>query len=333
MRHYCTLFDINYLPNFLALYHSLSRQVKGIKIHAFCMDDKSFNYLKEYPDVLVGKIKCISKGELISEFPILSKIELERSIVEFYFTCSSFITNYVMEKELSANYVTYLDADLYFFDSPDKIFDEIGNSSIAIIPHNFFGVGKRYIKYGIYNVGWVTFKNDKQGRACLKSWKDNCEEWCFDYYDAQNKRFGDQKYLDNWKDNFKSVKVIEQKGANLAPWNVGQYNINLNKNGKLYVDNDPLIFYHFASFKKLKDNVYTTNCSLYLSRPNDILKSYIYKLYLDQIVNFISFINKDNVRIVVLEKNRADVNQTIKQKINKYFIFIIRWYYNDFIYI
>jgi hypothetical protein len=332
MRHYCTLFDVNYLPNFLALYHSLVKQDKGMKIYAFCMDNQSFDYLTNYPDTLEGNIKCISLDELTLKYPVLSKIKKERSIVEFYFTCSSFITMYVIQDELFATHVTYLDADLFFFDTPEKIFHELGNASVGIIAHKFYGRGNRYLKYGIYNVGWVSFKNDEQGRACLKSWKENCEEWCFDYYDVQNERFGDQKYLDSWQKDFKEVKVLQQKGANVAPWNVGQYNIIVAENGKLYIDEYPLVFYHFASFKKVKQDVYTTNLSLYFSRPSNILKEKIYKTYLDQISNYAVLINKNIDQVGVMNKNRVAVQQSIRQKLNKFFTSIIRWYFNDYIY-
>jgi uncharacterized protein YdcH (DUF465 family) len=332
MRHYCTLFDANYLPNFLALYHSLEAQNNGLKIYAFCMDDSSFDYLVNYSSSIDGRIKCVSLVELLKEFPELSDIKKQRSIVEFYFTCSSFITTYVMHKNAETTHVTYLDADLLFFDSPEEIFKELGVASVGIIAHKFFGRGKKYLKYGTYNVGWVTFKNDEQGKACLKSWRENCEDWCFDYYDEENERFGDQKYLDNWEREFKGVKVIQQKGANLAPWNAGQYDIRINKDGKLYVDEFPLVFYHFASFKKVVSGVYTTNLSLYLSRPSNILKNKIYKVYLDLVSSYAELINTETAKVEAMKKNRVAIKQSAKQKLNKLFTSAIRWYFNDYIY-
>lgn len=331
MRYYCTLFDLNYLPNFLALYHSLAQQDNNIHIYAFCMDKESFDYLSAYPNSIEGKIKCISLDKLFNEFPVLLNIKKERSTAEFYFTCSSFITSFVIRKEILSTYVTYLDADLFFFQKPDLIFDEIGDYSVGIIPHKFFGYGKRYLKYGIYNVGWVTFKNDKQGIACLDSWRDNCEKWCFDYYDKQNDRFGDQKYLDSWEERFNSIKIIQQKGANLAPWNVGQYVITINEKNKLYVDEDPLVFYHFASFKKVGINSYTTNLSLYFSRPSKIIKEKIYNNYLEHVSNYALMIKKNINQVEIMKKNRIDVQQSFIQKITKTFKSILRWYFNDYI--
>lgn len=332
MRLYCTLFDVNYLPNFLVLYNSLIEQSDDLEIYAFCMDDISFDYLNKNREIFEPYINPVSLAELMSEFSVLFKIKQERSLVEFYFTCSPFIATYVMQRNSSVDHVTYLDADLLFFDSPEKIFQELGNYSVGIIAHKFHGWGKRFVKYGIYNVGWVTFKNDEIGKACLNSWKNKCEEWCFDYYDEEYERFGDQKYLDTWEKEFKNVKVIEQKGANLAPWNAGNYNVQVKANGKLYVDEDPLVFYHFASFRKVNANVYTTNLSLYLSRPSMTLKERIYTYYLSLLSNYATLINNDIVNVEILKKNRGTVQMSFRGKVNKIINSIIRSYFNDFIY-
>lgn len=332
MRHYCTLFDINYLPNFLALYESLISTSEEIKIHAFCMDEQSADYLSKYPGVKKETIICVSLNQLIAHFPELRKIKKERSLVEFYFTCSSFICSFVLEK-FNCNYIAYLDADLFFFDSPEKIFEELGDASVGIVEHRFHGWGKRYEKYGKYNVGLIIFKNDDKGRMCLKSWKDNCAEWCFDYYDERNERFADQKYLDKWEKNFQGVKVIHQKGANVAPWNSGLYNFNIKKD-KIFVDEFPLIFYHFASFKKINSNTYTTNLSLYLSRPSNILKQSVYKFYLNKVEACALKINTlSNKKNDVMKKNRVIINQTnFKKNISKKFAELARWYFNDYIF-
>jgi len=335
MHYYCTLFDINYLPNFLALYHSLaSNSNKGLKIYAFCMDDKSFDYLSVYQEDNQNEIICVRLSELKAHFPQLDEISKARSVVEFYFTCSPFICTYVFNMEKTCPDVTYLDADLRFFDSPELIFNEIGKASIAIIEHKFFGWGKRYLKYGRFNVGWVTFKNDSNGMACLASWLNDCAEWCYDYYDEVGQRFGDQKYLDKWERDFSQVKIIRQNGANLAPWNVGQYKITRDQKGQISINKDPLVFYHYASFKKV-DDFYTTSVSRYMTRPSVILKKYIYKKYLDEVSVFSDHINSyiQSDKADIMKKNRTEVNQTnFRKRVTQAFTSFRRWYFNDYIY-
>ena len=44
-----------------------------------------------------------------------------------------------------------------------------------------------------------------------------------------------------------NVKIIKNKGANLATWNIENYKIAKNEEGIL-VDDDPLVFFHFHGF-------------------------------------------------------------------------------------
>ncbi|WP_316840672.1 hypothetical protein [Pedobacter gandavensis] len=335
MRYYCTLFDVNYLPNFLALYDSLLHTSTKLKIYAFCMDQKSYDYLSKYQGNSVGEIVCVNLSQLMNEFPILTELKQQRSIVEFYFSCSPFICSYVFLKEQSCALLTYLDADLYFFSSAEKIYEEIGDASVAIIEHKFHGWGKRYMKYGRFNVGWVSFRRDTEGQKCLKSWLNDCQEWCFDYYDEAGQRFGDQKYLDKWEHEFSGVKIIKQKGANVAPWNAGQYKISKNAQNQIFIDQDVLVFYHFASFKKIAPDTYTTSMSRYMVRPCPVLKTDIYKKYLNEVAKYSEIINKAlaSDAAEVMKKNRTAVNQnSIRKSATQLFTSFRRWYYNDYIY-
>src|ERR1051325_9889605 len=92
-------------------------------------------------------------------------------------------------------------------------------------------------KFGIYNVGWVSFRNDARGRLVLRWWRERCVDWCFDV--VEDARFGDQKYLDDWPQRFEGVHVVQHQGANLAAWNVANHLVT-ERDGVLFVDEVPL---------------------------------------------------------------------------------------------
>jgi len=305
---YCTLFDINYLPHALSLCESLDKYIDSYIIYCFCMDDESYSYLNSLNR---KAIKPISHLQLEAHYPELQIAQSNRSRIEYYFTCTSAVCSYVFNCFPKTEMTTYLDADLYFFSSPEPIYQELNNSSIGIIEHRFSFFGKRYQKYGKYNVGWVSFRNDQSARKCLEDWRKNCLEWCYDR--LENGQFADQKYLDYWPDKYTGVHIIQHLGANLAPWNIGRYRLKIEPVSKqILVNNSSLIFYHFASFKQVDKTRYITNCSLYLVFLTKKIKNNIYLPYLKSIKRYnnefgVKFIKKNRI-----EYTSGSYNQRLK---------------------
>ena len=75
---------------------------------------------------------------------------------------------FVLAREAGAEWVTYLDGDLFFFVSPAIIYEELEDASVAIIPHRYPPKLARLRKFGTYNVGWVGARNDSDGAAVIQ---------------------------------------------------------------------------------------------------------------------------------------------------------------------
>ena len=168
-----------------------------------------------------------------------------------------------------------------------------------------------YEKYGKYNVGWVSFRNNANGLKCLEDWRQDCVRWCYDK--LEDGKFGDQKYLDSWPDKYAGIKVINNIGANVAPWNVGRYRLHRDSStNKITVNNYDLIFYHFAGFKQLDNENYITNVSRYFVSLKGILRNSIYLPYVKKLREYNNAIGQN-----ILIKNRkeylaSDIMQLIK---------------------
>jgi lipopolysaccharide biosynthesis glycosyltransferase len=169
---------------------------------------------------------------------------------------------------------------MFFFSSPEPVFEELGENSILIIPHRFSDNNKHNKRFGIYNVGFLSFRNDEWGRKCLEWWRNKCIEWCYDREEAN--RFADQKYLDYWPSLFEKVCELTHKGTNLAPWNID--NFKYKKNGEsILVDDDKLIIYHFNSLNKKSSALYDIGTRVYGSQLSDLLLVNVYKVYINKI--------------------------------------------------
>jgi len=274
MYHFCTYFDQHYLDKGLALYHSLTAHCSPFRLWILCMDEITYGILME---MKLPRVQLISLLDFESDDPRLLDAKQNRSLIEYYFTCTPSLPLYVMDHDPEVDIITYVDADLYFFSSIEPIFQELGNLSVLIIGHRFPPSLKYREIFGIFNVGMLSFRRDNNGLECLHWWRDRCLEWCYDR--IENDRFADQKYLDDWPDRFAGVVVLEQKGAGLAPWNLANY-VYSGKNTELLIDGQPIILYHFHGVKRINRWLYDTNVIEYEIRLPEIVKQRLYTPYL-----------------------------------------------------
>jgi len=243
------------------------------------MDRACYNALSQ---IKLPNIRLIALEDFEAGDKELLAAKENRTLIEYYFTCTASLPLFIFNASFEVGRVTYLDADLFFFGNPEPIFDEIGCHSVAIIGHRFPPHLKHHEKYGIYNVGWLSFKRDKHALTGLHWWREQCIEWCYDR--VEDGRFADQRYLDTWPARIPSIVILQHKGANLAPWNVSNYKIRAD-GGRVWVDEQPLIFYHFHGLKKVNAWIYDPNLALYRVRGSRSMLRIIYAPYFANLLN------------------------------------------------
>jgi hypothetical protein len=243
---YCTYLDHNYLSRAVVTIASLRRFDAKTPIYILALSDLCATMLHE---LALPNVEIIPLATLEAAYPELAEIKATRKKIEYYFTLSPFLPHYLFA-QTTADRITYIDADLYFFTSPTAVLDSLGAASVAITPHRFSFEYRNHFIFGSFTVAWITYRRCAEGLDCLNTYKAECTAWCYDRLEGE--RFGDQKYLDTWPDRYPSLKIIEHKGVNLAIWNIHNYMFRM-KNDVLMVDEDPLVFYHFSSTKMLPD--------------------------------------------------------------------------------
>ncbi|HLP15684.1 MAG TPA: hypothetical protein VK470_05465 [Bacteroidota bacterium] len=280
MYYFCTYFDKNYYSRARALYESLRRQKTSFVLYALCLDGESERRVRALG---FDNFIPIGLSELESSDPELAQSKTTRSKVEFYFTCTAALCRFVMERFTAVALLTYLDADLYFFAHPEPIFRELEGASIGIIPHRYSLLASVHKRHGIYNVGWVSFRRDEEGLACIHRWREQCIEWCYDR--VEDGKFADQKYLEQWPERFTRVRVIAHKGANVGSWNIAN-DVMREVQGRLYVGDVPLIFFHFACFSQITPQLFNTSFAgnyAFLSRT---VRRRIYLPYIEELLGY-----------------------------------------------
>ncbi|ANV98025.1 glycosyl transferase [Helicobacter enhydrae] len=232
--NYCTLFDSNYLTRGIAMLESLNRHTQDFHLYILAFDTLAYNILT---NINHPKTTIISMEQF--ETPDLLQVKQDRTRGEYCWTCTPFIIDYCIQT-FNLSHCTYLDADLYFFDNPNILIDEMQDNSVLLTKHNYTPKYNQEATSGIYCVQFMTFKATQKGLEALQWWKDRCFEWCYARF--ENGKFGDQKYLDDWTQRFEGVHVLQNIRGGLAPWNIQQYH-----------DISP-IFYHFHHLKFIDED-------------------------------------------------------------------------------
>jgi hypothetical protein len=232
---FCTLFDVNYLSRGLVLYRSLRAVSPASTLRVFCMDDQTQVLLER---LALPGLAVVRLDELESYDVQLRAIKPTRSQIEYCWTATPSVCLYSLEREPELQMITYLDADLMFFQDPAPVFDELDDGSILLTPHG--------TPPGGYIVQFMPFRRDERAFTALQWWRERCLEWCYDR--SEGDRFGDQAYLDDWPERFEGVRVLRHPGAAAGPWNDSSCSFR-REGGGVTVNGRPLIFYHYATLR------------------------------------------------------------------------------------
>jgi hypothetical protein len=242
VEHFVTLFDSHYLPQGLCLHHSLGIQGEPFHLWILAIDDACAEALE------ILSLECVTVLRLTEiETERLLSVKNKRSIGEYCWTLTPFLPSHVFVRAPRLDRVTYIDADLYFFDKPNLLLEEFSQSGkhVLLTEHAFGPEYADKIRYGRFCVQFMTFRNTEESRRMLQWWQDRCIEWCFSK--EEEGKFGDQKYLDVWPTLFqKEVHILTQTERTLAPWNVAHFE---RTTGRVHP-----VFYHFHSLKIVAPN-------------------------------------------------------------------------------
>ncbi len=244
MLHFCTLFDSNYLARALAMYRSLERHTPAFHLYVFAFDRQAELVLKELA------LKHVTVIDLVTfEDEALLAVKASRTRAEYCWTSTSSTIRYVLQTYQTPHCI-YLDADLYFYQNPQLLLDEIpADKSVLITAHRYTPAYDKSALSGKYCVQFMYFRNDIHGLEVLEWWRNACLAWCYNRFEEE--KFGDQKYLDDWTTRFDTVHELQYLGGGLAPWNIQQYALAnpqqlLEKSTRKVFE---AIFFHFHGVK------------------------------------------------------------------------------------
>lgn len=271
------------------MYQSLAATESNFHFYIFAFDDFTATALQT---MQLDKVTVITLTEFEDEE--LLRVKPTRSRGEYCWTCTSSTIWYCLHTFNIPN-CTYIDADLFFYQSPRVLIDEMpANKHVMITEHRYTYYYDQSTVSGKYCVQFMYFDQHDTSLKVLHHWRNQCLEWC--YNRIEDGKFGDQKYLDTWTQHFDCVHELQHLGGGLAPWNIQQYQFQRNNQFQLIGTSKATqktfeaIFYHFHGLK-LYDNgkfIYAPNTY----RINHAIEQVFYQPYITALQQAHSLITK-----------------------------------------
>ena len=132
--HFCTLFDMRYAARGLAMLESLEKHFAGDKtVTILAMDETTPDMIRKMgrPHWKVIVAEQLEDAELL-------EARATRPHREFCWTCAPALAARMVDIHAPGDTVVYVDADLYFFSSPQLLLDELNDGgNILIHEHRY----------------------------------------------------------------------------------------------------------------------------------------------------------------------------------------------------
>jgi hypothetical protein len=274
----------------MCLHASLLEHAQPFHLWILCMDELVEQQLRQ---LALPHVSLIPLQEV--ETDALLGVKNGRTRGEYCWTLTPFTPQFVFDRDQAVKRVTYLDADLFFFDSPNILLKELEESGkdVLITEHAYAPEYDQTVTSGRFCVQFMTFRRTVGGLKVMEWWQERCLEWCFNR--VEEGKFGDQKYLDDWPERFASeVHVLRQVEKTLAPWNV-----------KYLTQNQPNDFkpvmYHFHSLRLVSPR----RVLLYLGYRIDNKGGILYAEYIRALKISRAILKKNSIPMPVIPSNRV----------------------------
>lgn len=158
-------------------------------------------------------------------------------------------------KLLLSNYekLLYLDPDLYFYKNIDWIFSALTTNAVVVTPHatapiydNHPQGDLEWMRVGTFNLGFIGMKRCAETESFLTWWGQRCLS--DGYMDTARGVFVDQKWLTLAVAFYPGIKILFDKGINVATWNFHERRLISGLPEPVFEDGSSLYFFHFSGF-------------------------------------------------------------------------------------
>lgn len=156
----------------------------------------------------------------------------------------------------NADKIIYFDPDIAVFSRQDDLLELLDTHGVVLTPHQAVPETDARavvdneicsLKHGVFNLGFLALNTAiTDGNAFLDWWSARLYRHCYD--DIPGGLFTDQRWIDLAPCFFDGIHVLRRPNFNVATWNLTHRTVTGSMKDGIYVNDQPLRFYHFSGF-------------------------------------------------------------------------------------
>lgn len=175
------------------------------------------------------------------------------SVVELCTAVKPFALREIVRR-CQGDIVVYLDPDIQVFSPLNFIEARLQDSGVLLTPHLLEPVPNdeeirlheiSCLKHGVFNLGFVAIHKER-GRRFVDWWCDRLLLYC--RADIPQGLFTDQRWVDLSPAFFEEAEILRDATCNVASWNVSRRDVRMDVDGRYFIGDAPLKFFHFSGF-------------------------------------------------------------------------------------
>lgn len=243
----CTIVAKNYLALATSLAESLHAFHPQVAFHTLVIDPEGLPTGRANHGAMILN----SPADF---FPLerFDAFTVEYDITELSTALKPFYMEHLLAKE-DCEKVLYMDPDILILQPIDGIFDALDDHNIVLTPHLLDPIpldGHRpseisILQSGAYNLGFIGVAQSAETSRFLVWWMERLEKHCRNA--VEEGLFVDQKWVDLVPGIFEGVRILKERGYNVAYWNLNARQL-YEHDGVYFIDDEVLSFFHFSGF-------------------------------------------------------------------------------------
>lgn len=237
-----TVITLNYLAMARTLASSLSKVHPEIEFITLIADKKSKETKDEdFRIFYIDDLGIDNKEELLFKY----------NITELCTAIKPKMILYIIKK-FNPEIIFYFDPDIYVYNRLDIALSKLEDNDIVITPHitTPYPEDSRHpneidiMQAGSYNLGFIGLKNNSITLNFVMWWWRKLQHYSINM--IEKGLFTDQKWIDLCPCFVEKVHILRDICYNIAYWNIHERNNFSKKNNTFYIEDKPIVFFHFS---------------------------------------------------------------------------------------